>query len=321
MKHVTLKQLRALTAVAQHGSVTVAARALNLSAPAVTLQLQLLQRQAGAPLLQRTATGMQPTRAGLEVIDAAGHIDAALRGCEINLAALAGAERGTINVGVISTAKYFAPRSLSAFASAHSGLELKLIVGNRAEIVEGLRHYELDLAIMGRPPNELAVKADMIGDHPHVIIAPPEHLLTKRHRIPPHDLSRETFLVREPGSGTRSLMESFFAEARLTPRINMQISSNETIKQAVVAGLGIAFLSGHTIEMELETNRLAVLDVIGLPIVRQWHVVYAADRTLSPAARLLCTFLTKEGRNYLPDAAFASRTDKSKPRQRSRARR
>lgn len=300
MKNVTLKQLRALAAVAKQGSVTGAAQMLNISAPAVTLQLQLLQQFAGTRLIQRSPSGMVLTQAGLEVIDTIGHIEAALRDCEITLAALAGAERGTINVGIISTAKYFAPRSLSAFAKAHPGLQLQLNVGNRAEMIEGLSHRELDLAIIGRPPVEVAVTAELIGDHPHVVIAPPNHRLAGRRKIPSRVLNDEIFLIREPGSGTRGLMERFFADSGLTPRINMQISSNETIKQAVIAGLGIAFLSAHTIEVEVSAGRLVVLDVVGLPIVRQWHVVHVAERPLSPAARLLCDFLAQQGRKYLP---------------------
>ena len=300
MRNVTLKQLRVLTAVARTGSVTRAANALHVSPPAVTLQLQALQQEAALALVERSPAGMAVTAAGREIVDAAGRIEAILSDCTAMLAALSGAERGTIHVGVVSTAKYFAPRALAAFARARPGIDLDLVVGNRAEIIEGLRNHTLDLAITGRPPAELAVEAAVIGDHPHVVVAHPDHPLAPQRAVPARALGDEIFLVREPGSGTRGLMERFFADARIAPRIGMQIGSNETIKQAVLAGLGVSFLSAHTIELEVESGRLAILDIAGLPIVRQWFTVHLAERRLMPAAALLRRFLTEQGAGYLP---------------------
>lgn len=301
MRHVTLKQLRALAAVARTGSVTRAAQVLHVSPPAVTLQLQLLQEEAGVALLERSPGGMVLTSAGREIVDAIGRIEAALSECSAALAALAGTERGTVSVGVVSTAKYFAPRALAAFARAHPGLELRLTIGNRAEIIAGLRGHALDLAVTGWPPADLHVQKAVIGDHPHVVVASHDHPLAARRGITPATLSGEVFLVREPGSGTRSLMERFFTEAGIAPRIGMQIGSNETIKQAVRAGLGIAFLSAHTIELEVEGGRLAILDVAGLPIVRRWYAIHLSERRLMPGTRALREFLTTEGRRFLPD--------------------
>lgn len=300
MRHVTLKQLRVLTAVARTGSVTRAAEGLHVSPPAVTLQLQALQDEAGVALVERSPAGMVLTSAGREVVDAAKRIEAVLSDCSAALAALAGTERGTVSVGVVSTAKYFAPRALAAFARAHPGLELQLIVGNRAEIIEGLRGHALDLAVTGWPPSDLAVQTAAIGDHPHVVVASHDHPLATRRGIEPAALNDEVFLVREPGSGTRSLMERFFADAGIAPRIGMQIGSNETIKQAVLAGMGIAFLSAHTIELEVESGRLVVLAVAGLPVMRRWYAVHLSERRLMPGARALREFLASEGRQFLP---------------------
>src|SRR5690348_5405 len=229
MQNVTLKQLRAFAAVVKTSSVTGAARVLNVSAPAVTLQMQLLQEQIGLPLIERTPAGMTPTDAGRELLTAIERIEAVLTEYGGVLAGVAGAERGTVSVGVISTAKYFAPRALAAFARAHPGIDLRLSVANRAQIIAGLSHYELDIAIMGRPPDEFVVDASVLGDHPHVIIAPPDHPLAHERAIYPKRLSAETFIVREPGSGTRGLMERFFADSGVSPRFGMQIDSNETI--------------------------------------------------------------------------------------------
>jgi len=301
MRNVTLKQLRVLAAVVRTGSVTAAAQQLNVSPPAVTLQMQLLQDQAGLPLVERNAAGTTATDAGAEILRAVDQIETILADCGAALAAISGTRSGMVSVGVISTAKYFAPRVLGAFARAHPGIELRITVGNRAEMIEGLNRYAIDIAVMGRPPDQLDVEVDVIGDHPHVIIAPPEHPLVNIRGISPRHLAGEIFLVREPGSGTRGLMERFFAESGIAPRIGMQIGSNETIKQAVIAGLGIAFISGHTIDSALATNSLAILDVAGLPIVRQWCVAHLRQRRLMPAAAAIRAFFIAEGRRYLPD--------------------
>jgi len=300
LRNVTLKQLRALAAVVNTGSVTAAAQRLNVSPPAVTLQMQLLQELAGLPLIERAAALTGPTDAGAEILRAVEQIETILADCSAGLAALAGSRRGTVSVGVISTAKYFAPRVLGAFVRSHPGIELKITIGNRAEMLEGLQRHEIDLAVMGRPPEDLEVDINVIGDNPHVIIAPPDHPLLREGPIAPTRLADEIFLVREPGSGTRVLMERFFAETGLAPRIGMQIGSNETIKQAVIAGLGIAFISGHTIDSALVTHSLAILDVEGLPIIRKWCVVHLRQRRLMPAAISIRDFFVGEGRSYLP---------------------
>jgi LysR family transcriptional regulator for metE and metH len=294
-----------LAAVVRSGSVTAAAQVLNVSPPAVTLQMQALQDQAGVPLVERTALGTMATDAGAEIIRAAEQIEEILSDCGAALAAIAGTERGTVSVGVISTAKYFAPRVLGAFARTRPGIDLRITIGNRAEMIGGLHRYELDFVVMGRPPEEFDVDVSVIGDHPHIIIAPPDHALAHGRLIQPGDLAGEIFLVREPGSGTRGLMERFFADAGISPRIGMQIGSNETIKQAVIAGLGVAFISGHTIDSALVTNSLAVLNVAGLPIIRQWCIVNLRSRRLMPAAAAIRQFFVAEGGQFLPKITTA----------------
>jgi DNA-binding transcriptional LysR family regulator len=300
-RNVTLRQLRVLAAVVRTGSVTAAAQRLNVSPPAVTLQMQLLQDQAGLPLVVRGAAGTVATDAGAEILRTIDQIETLLEDCNAALASIAGSRRGSVSVGVVSTAKYFAPRVLGDFVRAHPGLELRLVIGNRADMINGLQHCEIDIAVMGRPPEELDVNATVIGDHPHVIIAAPDHPLAALPQIPAVRLKDEVFLVREPGSGTRALMEKFFATANIAPRIGMQISSNETIKQAVIAGLGIAFISGHTIDSSLGMHSLTVLPVEGLPIVRQWCIVHLRQRRLMPAVKAIRDFFIAESAHYLPD--------------------
>jgi len=300
LRNVSLRQLRVLAAVIRTGSVTAAAQRLNVSPPAITLQMQLLQDQAGLPLINRTAAGTTATDAGAEILRTIDQIEAILEDCTQALAAIAGGRQGAVSVGVISTAKYFAPRVLGDFLRAQPGIELRVLIGNRSEIIGALQRNEIDIAVMGRPPDELDVDAAVIGEHPHVIIAASDHPLAQERHIPPARLAGEAFLMREPGSGTRALAETFFAGAGITPKIFMQISSNESIKQAVIAGLGIAFISGHTIDPGPLAAGLTILPVEGLPIIRQWYLVHLRQRRLMPAARSIRDFFIAEVHRYVP---------------------
>jgi LysR family transcriptional regulator for metE and metH len=252
------------------------------------------------PLLERSSARLEATAAGVEVANAAQRVELAISECADAIGALRGLKGGRVSIGVVSTAKYFAPHALGAFSRAYPSVEIRLEVGNRSSIIAALEANTLDLALTGRPPEHLEVDRATIGEHPHVIVVRPDHPRARSRRLPASVLADETFLVREPGSGTRNLMERFFAESRVTPHIGMEMSSNETIKQAVMAGLGIAFLSAHTVSAELADQRLVLLDLAGLPVVRQWFIVKLARRRLLPAAQALRQFLIDEGEQYLP---------------------
>jgi LysR family transcriptional regulator, low CO2-responsive transcriptional regulator len=300
MRHVTVRQLRTFREVLRCGSFAAAAQALHLTPPAVTLQMRELEQRAGLPLLERSSARLEATEAGREVANAAQRIDLCIDECTDALAALRGLKTGRVSIGVVSTAKYFAPHALGAFARTYPSLEIRLEVGNRSTIVGALEENTLDLALTGRPPEHLDVDRAVIGAHPHVIVARPSHPLVRRTRLAASVLADETFLVREPGSGTRNLMERFLTEAKVTPHIGMEMASNETIKQAVMAGLGIAFLSAHTVAAELADRRLVMLAIAGLPVVRQWFIVNLTRRRLLPAAQALRQFLIDEGEKFLP---------------------
>jgi LysR family transcriptional regulator for metE and metH len=299
-RDVSIRQLRALAALSANGSITAAAAKLHLTQPAVTLQLRNLQALAGLPLIQRTGDGMLLTDAGREVLALSERIEAALAACATSLEMMAGKTGGRISIGAVSTAKYFVPFAISGFSRLHPEIEIKLTIGNRQEIGAALRGYDLDIAIMGRPPVDIEMDVHLIGDHPHVIIAPTGHRLARKPGLALTDLAGETFLTREPGSGTRGLMEQLFETAGVRPAIGMEMSSNETIKQAVIAGLGIAFISAHTVATELDERRLTMLDVVGLPIVRQWFVVNRKDKVLLPPAQAIRQFLGAQGAQFLP---------------------
>lgn len=300
-RRTSLRQLRAFGAVIETGTISAAAERLGLTPPAIGQQLRLLEAALGdIPLVERVGSAQRATEAGLEVLAALERVEAALRDCNDAIEALQGTARGRIGVGIISTAKYFAPFALAAFGRAQPGVELRIAVGNREDIIAGLSSLDMDLAIMGRPPDEMPIERAVIGDHPHIIITAPGHPLAARRDLALSELDGEKFLLREPGSGTRDLMRRVFADAGLKLPDGVEIGSNETIKQAVMAGMGIALLSAHTVAAELRDGRLAVLSVQGLPVTRQWFVVRHREKRLLPAALALWHFLAERGTEFLP---------------------
>jgi LysR family transcriptional regulator, low CO2-responsive transcriptional regulator len=299
MRNVTLRQLRILSAVTKTGSMAGAARQLHVTPPAITVQMQQLEETAGLPLIERLGEGTTATGAGEVLLRAAHRIEALLAECDQEIAQLKGIKGGRVTAGVVSTAKYFAPRALSAFKQQHPGVDLRLSVHNRQETIAALRDLDLDLAVMGRPPENLDLESTPLGEHPHIIIAAEGHPLAGR-KVTIAGLADETFFIREQGSGTRMLMESLFLGAGFTPNIGMEIGSNETIKQAVIAGLGIAFISAHTVAVELADGRLTELKVEGLPVMRKWYVVRLREKAVMPAADAMWKFLATEGHTFLP---------------------
>jgi DNA-binding transcriptional LysR family regulator len=300
MLAVTIKQLRLLRAAALRGSFAGAAEECHLTPSAVTMQMHQLEAVVGLPLVERNGRRFKLTAAGREMLAAAERIESVLADCTAGLAALKTLESGRVTVGVVSTAKYFAPQMLAAFTRGHPGIDIELVIGNREDTIAAFRSGRFDVAIMGRPPEGIHVESAVIGEHPQVIIAPPDNPLAMQRSISPRVLAKQTVLMREVGSGTRQVAEQFLSQHRIKPRIGMEIGSNETIKQAVMAGLGIAFISAHTIAAELGDGRLVILDVVGLPEIRQWFVVRPAAKRMMPAARCLRDFLVAEGRRLLP---------------------
>jgi LysR family transcriptional regulator, low CO2-responsive transcriptional regulator len=301
-KRLTIRQLRALAAVQATGSFTSAANHLHVTQPAVTLQLRNLQELAGLPLIQRTGEGILLTDAGHELQHLTDRIEAALLDCEQSLDVIAGRSGGRVSIGAVSTAKYFVPFAIAAFSRRFPKIDVMLQIGNRENIRDALRGYDLDIAIMGLPPADVEVEMRLLGKHPHIIVAAAGHPLARKRKLAATDLAEETFITREPGSGTRMLMEQFFQRSGLEAKIGMEMDSNETIKQAVIAGLGIAFISQHTVSHELQGRRLLALKVAGLPVMRQWHAIRRVDKVLLPPAQAMLDFLGQEGSRYLPGA-------------------
>jgi DNA-binding transcriptional LysR family regulator len=295
MKNVTLRQLKIFESVARHLSFSRAAEELHLTQPAVSMQVQALEEQAGLPLTEQSGKKVRLTAAGEEVARQARRIAEQLREAGEALAALKGVEGGRLKIGVVSTAKYFAPALLAEFRRRHPGVELQLMVNNRGAVVRNLADNDIDLAIMGTPPTEFDTVAKVFAEHPLVFVAAPGHRLANKKRVDPAQLATETLLIREPGSGTRGALERFLAEHGVAAGALMELGSNETCKQAAMAGLGISFLSEHTIGLERSVGRLVRLNVTGTPVKRQWRLVYRTDKRLMPAALAFVEFMNREG--------------------------
>jgi len=310
MRNVTLRQMRVFAAVARQLSFTRAAEELHLTQPAVSQQVRLLEEEVGMPLFEQIGRRIRLAPAGAELLRYATQVTELLREAGETLAAMRGLKRGELKLGAVSTAKYFAPTLLSAFAPAYPEVTIKFTVANREDIVRLLGANELDLVIMGRPPRELDATAEPFARHPFVIIAAVDHPLTRRRHIPLKSLARESFIIREQGSGTRASMEHVFRERGVTFRASMEVSSNETIKQAVMAGMGLSFISSHTIGLETATGKLAILDVAGLPVVRDWYVIHLRERILSPIASAFRAYLLENGARVILETVG----DVTKPR-------
>lgn len=300
MRNATFRQLRVFTEVARHMSFAKAAQALHLTAPAVTMQVKELEGHVGLPLFERNGRRVSLTTPGEYMLVYARKMLATLKDAQDTAARLKQVEVGTLTIGMVSTAKYFLPRLLTQFRREHEGVEIRLAEGNREQLVGMLQSNDVDIAVMGRPPRELATRTEPFAAHPHVFVAPMDHPLAKDgEALAVEALRPYGFIVREQGSGTRAAMERFLEEAHLEPRVTMEMASNETIKQAVIAGMGISFLSLHTLQLELDNGLLALLDVEGSPVLRAWNVVHTLSKVLSPAAESFRYFVLEHGEAYL----------------------
>ena len=301
MLNLTLRQLHAIVMVDRLGQINLAARDIGLTAPAVTLQIQQAEATVGTALFERNPEGFRATDAGRAVLEAARDIERRMATLKDDIVAIREAGLGRLRLGAVSTAKYFVPRLMAGFTEERPRIEINLTIGNRAAIIEALSEQRIDIALMGRPSRKTPVETTLLGDHPLVIVAAPDHPLVGMRKISKQRIAEELFFVRETGSGTRTSLELFLSDipGRLD-NLGTEFSSNETIKQAVMAGMGIAFISAHTIAMEVEIGRLAVLDVVETPVLRQWFTVRRADRVSSPAMDAFQSFVRNRGRDYLP---------------------
>jgi len=306
---VTLKQLRALSAVDRHGSITAAADSLGLTPPAVHSQIKGLEAAFGVAMLQRAsdAAGSRLTSEGQAVLEAAVRVEVALSQAVHQVDAVVRGQMGRVTLGVVSTGKYLAPRLVKTLKTLCPDIEVVLHVGNRDAILRDLERLAVDLAITGRPPRFPPVEAVPLGPHPHGIVAAPDHPLAGMLALSAADFLNETFISREEGSGTRILMTRYLdrlGDGEVFSLVEM--GTNETIKQAVMAGLGIAFLSLHTVIDELRHGLLTTLNAPQLPIERHWFLVHPTQTSLRPAAAQIRSAITGLKGSFLPAGAPSS---------------
>lgn len=309
MKNATLRQLKVFEAVARRLSFSRAAEELHLTQPAVSTQVRALEGHVGMPLFEQLGKKVYLTQAGDELLHFCRAIIQQFDEAEDAMAQLKGIAGGKLNVAVISAGDYFFPQLMVAFARQHPGVQLNLSVHNREELLGELAANRTDLAVMVRPPAELETQNDAFAPHPYVIVGAPDHPLAGRGTVAIKELVRQPFVVREPGSDTWFSMEDAFGSHLAGLNVAMEIRSTETIKQAVIAGMGLGFLSAHTIGHELAAASLVVLEVEGFPLMLNWYVVHRREKRLPPVARAFRQFLLDEGAQRIARLIPSARAD------------
>jgi DNA-binding transcriptional LysR family regulator len=296
---ITFRQLKVFESVARNGSFTRAAGELHLTQPAVSMQIKQFEENLGLPLFEHLGKKIYLTEAGREMYNYSRRIAQLVDEAEEVIEDIKGVQRGGLAISVATTANHFATRLLAGFVKRHQGVNFSLDVTNREALLHQLEHNERDLVIMGQPPESEDLIAEPFLQNPLVVIAPPDHPLTQENQIPLERLMEDSFVVRELGSGTRGAAERFFADKGVQFPMGMEMSSNEAIKQAVEAGLGLAVVSIHTLEVELEARRLAIINVEGFPLKRHWFVVQRKGKRLSPVAQAFRQFVLDEAERFV----------------------
>jgi len=295
MRPYTLKQIQTFMEVARQRSVSKAAERLFVTQPAVSMQIRQLEDAFGLALIEPMGRSIRLTHAGEAFLTHAAAALGQLKDLEAHMAEFVGLKRGRMDLAVVSTAKYFIPMLLVHFSRLFSGITVKLKIDNRENVLGLLVRNEADLVVMGRAPADIDCEATAFATNPLAIVAAPDHPLVRRKQLPFSALAEYRFVVREEGSGTRAAMERLFTQHKTPLRVEMEMPSNETIKQAVMAGMGLSFLSLRTVRHELASGHIALVDIQGLPQVGQWYVTHLSQKKLSPATQAFKGFLIEQG--------------------------
>lgn len=297
--HITIRQLKVFDAVANHLSYTKAAEELHLTQPAVSMQIKQLESAVGVPLFEVFGKKVYLTQAGNVFLVHARMLLEQLRLAAEEMDAIKGIDGGSIKVSIASTVNYFAARLLARFCQIHEKVHVSLEVTNRKTLLQRLEENQPDIVLMGQPPPELDLVAEPFMTNPLIVIASKSHPLHgSKKPVSVKQLAAERIILREPGSGTRNAVERFFLDKEINPVSQTVMTSNEAIKQTVEAGLGVAIVSIHTVELELAVGRLAHLNVQGFPVIRKWYVAHRAGKQLSATAQAFRDFVLVEGREY-----------------------
>lgn len=294
LRHGTLPQLSVFEAVARLGSFTRAGEELYLAQPTVSVQVKKLSETIGAPLFEQVGKTVHLTEAGQVLSAGCEKIFGILEEVEDRLADLRGLKSGRLRLAVCSAAKYFAPRLLGAYSRAHPGIDISLQIHNRQTLIERMAANADDVYLFSRPPTEIEVVAEPLLENPLVVFAPAGHALAAAGRVSFAKLAAEPFLMREPGSGTHLAVQALFESHGIEPRVRMELATNEAIKQAILAGLGLSILPLHTFGIGTDPKGFAILDVEGLPLNETWQIVYAKGKQLGSIARSFIDFAHAE---------------------------
>jgi len=316
--HITFRQLETFTEVVRQGSMQRAAEAMRMTQPAVSQHIKELEGQVGQRLFDRGGRRLSLTAAGEQFLFQARKLLATLRETEDAMARFSRLESGRLTIGMVSAAKYFLPQLLAQFHAEHPAVEVRLRLGVRDALGAMLEAREVDLCIMGRAPREIRCRVEPFAQHPHVLITAPGHRFARAEEVPASALADEPFIVREADSGTRAVLQEYLDEYQIQPKILMEMPSNEAIKQAVMAGMGVSLLSLHTLALELKTGLIATPQVEGFPRMRRWSLIHAGTY-LSPATEAFRYFMLEHAESYL--ASLFPETFPTKPARRRQSRR
>jgi DNA-binding transcriptional LysR family regulator len=304
VRHLSFRLLQVYMQVVRLGTISAAARALHLTQPTVSLQLKKLAEAVDEPLFDSRDGRMVPTLVGEELYRAACDVLGRFEDFNGFLEQARGGHSGNISIGIVTTAKYVVPRILGAFYRQYPNVNVTLNIGNREHILGRFARQEDDLYVFSHPPSGVAVQARRILSNPLQVIAPLDHWTKGRQQLAFSDLQRERFLIREPGSATRMMLESWLINNGMQLGDTMQIESNEAIRLGVAAGLGLSVISAHTLQEGRE--QLAILPVEGFPLESNWYLVSRKDRRLQYAAMQLIEFMADNLRHCVDPALVAA---------------
>jgi LysR family transcriptional regulator, low CO2-responsive transcriptional regulator len=303
LNQATLHQLKVFEAVARHNSFTRAAEELFLTQPTVSMQVKQLTKAVGMPLFDQVGKRLYLTQAGEELVKTCREVFEKLDQFEMTVADLKGLKQGRLRLAVITTAKYFVPRILGPFCKRYPGIDISLQVTNHEQILNRLSENLDDLYVMSQLPESIEVAYQPVLENPLVVLAPADHPLAEEKNISLERIAAEPFIMREPGSGTRKSVQALFDEHKLPLKVQLDLGSNEAIKQAIAGGLGVSVLSLHTLALESPGRQLTILDVEHFPIERYWYAVYPSGKQLSIVARAFLDYLLNEGKQVAEQTA------------------
>lgn len=287
----SLHQLKVFAAVARNKSMTRAAEDLYMSQPAVSIQVKKLQEHFEIELFEVIGKQLYLTEAGKELFETQKRIEAELENLDMAFHEFKGSLRGDLKLIVVSTAKYFMPYALGLFRKQNEQINISLKVTDRVELIEHLKQNNYDLAVVSQLPPDVDLEVEEFLINPLHIAAPINHPLVGNKNLRIKDLESYDFVIREKGSGTRMVMEELFKKGKIEPRTVMELSTNEAVKQAIMADIGISLISEYSMTIERSMNRISVLDIEGFPYINNWKLIYLKGKKLSPVSRSFIDFL------------------------------